>query len=82
MLFSQQFELPFFLQNHAIEWADRAAHFIDFSRQVHGMMMRLLNIPNRSLLYDFYPYIWDMEGVIAMLASFVKWLGKSLMLQS
>ncbi|XP_022094369.1 protein O-GlcNAcase-like isoform X2 [Acanthaster planci] len=61
----------------AIEWADRAANFVDFSRQVHRMMMRLLNIPNRSLLYDLYPYMWDMEGVISMLASFVKWLGCS-----
>ncbi|XP_038065736.1 protein O-GlcNAcase-like isoform X2 [Patiria miniata] len=56
------------------EWADRAASFVDFSRQVHQVMMRLLNIPNRSLLYDLYPYMWDMEGVISTLASFVKWL--------
>ncbi|XP_033633263.1 protein O-GlcNAcase-like isoform X2 [Asterias rubens] len=61
----------------AMEWADRAARFIDFSRQVHHMTLRLLNIPNRSLLYEFYPYVWDMEGVISMLASFVKWLGGS-----
>lgn len=41
------------------------------------MHQRLLHIPNRSLLYDLYPYIWDIEGIISMVGSYVKWLGMS-----
>ncbi|XP_072026542.1 protein O-GlcNAcase-like isoform X2 [Amphiura filiformis] len=61
----------------AMEWRERAAKFVSYAKQVHGMMTRLLNIPNRSMLYYLYPYIWDMEGVLSLLASFIKWLGSS-----
>ncbi|XP_033119405.1 protein O-GlcNAcase-like isoform X2 [Anneissia japonica] len=59
----------------ALEWSERAAKFVENGKRMKTMFTRLMNIPNRALLYDLYGYIWDMEGVISMLVSFVKWLG-------
>ncbi|PIK33338.1 hypothetical protein BSL78_29847 [Apostichopus japonicus] len=59
------------------QWTDQATDFLDFCKSVKRMHKRLLHIPNRSLLYDLYPYIWDIEGIISMVGSYVKWLGTS-----
>ena len=32
-------------------------------------------IPNRCLLYDMNDYLWDLRGTIAVLNSYIKWLG-------
>jgi len=58
------------------EWKERATKFDTFVKQLCDMCDRLFKIPNRSLLYDLYPYIWDMRGVLCLLNSFIKWLGK------
>ena len=39
------------------------------------MANRLNRVKNRSLLYDVYPYVWDMCGVVGLLNSYVDWLG-------
>ncbi|XP_042220169.1 protein O-GlcNAcase-like isoform X2 [Homarus americanus] len=59
------------------EWVDRAARFDEMAKNVKRMANRLNQVKNRSLLYDIYPYIWDMNGVISLLNSYVKWLGFS-----
>ncbi|XP_070541365.1 protein O-GlcNAcase-like isoform X2 [Ptychodera flava] len=61
----------------AVEWADRACKFSDACKAVIGIYRRLVNIPNRSLLYDLYPYVCDIRGVASLIDSFVKWLGCS-----
>lgn len=37
---------------------------------------KLNDVPNRELLYELYPYIWDMRGVTSLMNSYVTWLGK------
>ncbi|XP_071946963.1 protein O-GlcNAcase-like isoform X2 [Antedon mediterranea] len=59
----------------ALEWSDRAARFVENGKRMKIMFSRLMNIPNRSLMYEIYSYVWDIEGVISLLMSFVKWLG-------
>lgn len=39
------------------------------------MFTRLSNSANRTILYDLYPYIWDIKSIISMVKSFVQWLG-------
>lgn len=39
------------------------------------MFTRLSNTANRTILYDLYPYIWDIKSIISMVKSFVQWLG-------
>ncbi|KAJ8026164.1 Protein O-GlcNAcase [Holothuria leucospilota] len=60
----------------AEQWKKQADHFLDFCQDVKRMHKRILNVPNRSLLYDLYPYIWDMEGIVSMVGSYIKWLEK------
>ncbi|XP_071513082.1 protein O-GlcNAcase isoform X1 [Panulirus ornatus] len=59
------------------EWFDRATKFDEMAKNVKRMANRLNKVKNRSLLYDIYPYIWDMNGVISLLNSYIEWLGFS-----
>ena len=36
--------------------------------------MRLTETSNRALLYDLYPYVWDVKEVLQLLDTFVNWL--------
>jgi protein O-GlcNAcase/histone acetyltransferase len=57
------------------EWFDKAAKFGEMSDAVKTMTERLFLVRNRSLLYELYPYVWDMRGVVSLLNSYVQWLG-------
>ncbi|XP_011482782.1 protein O-GlcNAcase isoform X1 [Oryzias latipes] len=56
------------------EWQSRAQKFEDMCCSVIEMFTRLSNIANRTILYDLYPYIWDIKSIISMVKSFVLWL--------
>ncbi|XP_073451586.1 protein O-GlcNAcase [Aquarana catesbeiana] len=57
------------------EWRRRATKFEEMCRVVMTMFTRLSNCPNRTILYDLYPYVWDIKSIISMVKSFVQWLG-------
>uniref|UniRef100_A0A3Q2YCJ2 Protein O-GlcNAcase n=1 Tax=Hippocampus comes TaxID=109280 RepID=A0A3Q2YCJ2_HIPCM len=57
------------------EWQLRAEKFEDMCCSVIQMFTRLSNSANRTILYDLYPYIWDIKSIISMVKSFVQWLG-------
>ncbi|XP_053305820.1 protein O-GlcNAcase [Spea bombifrons] len=57
------------------EWRERAAKFEEMCNIVMTMFTRLSNCPNRTILYDLYPYVWDIKSIISMVKSFVQWLG-------
>ncbi|RWS08294.1 protein O-GlcNAcase-like isoform X1 [Dinothrombium tinctorium] len=59
-----------------VEWYARATKFEDMTQAVGRLLTRLTFCKNRSLLYDLYPYVWDIKGVISLLNSYVKWLGE------
>lgn len=59
------------------EWYDRAAKFNDMTILIGRLLTRLTFCKNRSLLYELYPYVWDIKGVISLLNSYVKWIGFS-----
>ncbi|GFY71709.1 protein O-GlcNAcase [Trichonephila inaurata madagascariensis] len=56
------------------EWLNRVTKFDNMTQAVGKLLMRLTFCPNRSLLYDLYPYIWDIKGVVSMLNSYLKWI--------
>ncbi|XP_051945866.1 protein O-GlcNAcase-like [Xyrauchen texanus] len=58
-----------------IEWQSRAENFEQMCCSVIQMFTRLSNSANRTILYDLYPYIWDIKSIISMVKSFVQWLG-------
>ncbi|XP_071386533.1 protein O-GlcNAcase isoform X1 [Centroberyx affinis] len=57
------------------EWQSRAEKFEEMCCSVIQMFTRLSNSVNRTILYDLYPYIWDIKSIISMVKSFVQWLG-------
>ncbi|KAG7512311.1 hypothetical protein JOB18_026379 [Solea senegalensis] len=57
------------------EWQLRADKFEEMCCSVIQMFTRLSNSANRTILYDLYPYIWDIKSIISMVKSFVQWLG-------
>ncbi|XP_056616240.1 protein O-GlcNAcase [Triplophysa dalaica] len=57
------------------EWHSRAVNFEEMCCSVIQMFTRLSNSANRTILYDLYPYIWDIKSIISMVKSFVQWLG-------
>ncbi|KAJ0005164.1 hypothetical protein NQD34_011378 [Periophthalmus magnuspinnatus] len=57
------------------EWKTRAEKFEEMCCSVIHMFTRLSNSVNRTILYDLYPYIWDIKSIISMVKSFVQWLG-------
>ncbi|XP_007909585.1 protein O-GlcNAcase [Callorhinchus milii] len=57
------------------KWHSRAIKFEAMCCGVTEMFTRLANCENRSILYDLYPYVWDIKGVVSMVKSFVQWLG-------
>nr|CAG4643745.1 EOG090X01OH [Lepidurus arcticus] len=59
------------------EWRERVERFDAMSRSLNQLFTRLTYINNRELLYDLYPYVWDMRGVVSMLNSYVKWLASN-----
>ncbi|CAJ1067603.1 protein O-GlcNAcase [Xyrichtys novacula] len=56
------------------EWQTRAEKFEEMCCSVIHMFTRLSNSANRTILYDLYPYIWDIKSIISMVKSFVQWL--------
>ena len=61
-----------------IEWRTRAKKFDDMNQAVTRLYNRLSFIRNRCLHHEFYPYISDIKGVVSLLNTFVKQLGKYL----
>ncbi|XP_021925094.1 protein O-GlcNAcase isoform X2 [Zootermopsis nevadensis] len=57
-----------------IEWLERAARLEDMSSALNRLFRRLTFCANRELLYDLYPYVWDVRGVVSLLNSYIKWL--------
>ncbi|XP_038152347.1 protein O-GlcNAcase isoform X2 [Cyprinodon tularosa] len=56
------------------EWRLRAEKFQDMCCSVIHMFTRLSNTANRTILFDLYPYIWDIKSIMSMVKSFVLWL--------
>ena len=44
---------------------------------VLDLFTKLSNIPNESVLFDLYPYIWDVKEVVLALHSYVIWMATS-----
>lgn len=58
------------------EWYEKAIHFHDCFKEVVVMVDKLVNMPNRVLLYDLYNYVSDMRGALSLVNAYVKWNGR------
>ena len=59
----------------ATEWRERAQKFQEVVSTIGRLTERLCNSPNQGLIYDLYPYVWDLWATAALAGSFVEWLG-------
>lgn len=59
-----------------VEWIEKAHKFDEMNQAAGRLLHRLTFIRNRTLLYELYPYVWDVKGVISLLNGYVKWLGE------
>ncbi|XP_062505490.1 protein O-GlcNAcase-like isoform X2 [Corticium candelabrum] len=55
-------------------WMARANAFRHNCKRISHMFVQLTDIPNRALLYDLYPYIWDVKEVVMLLDAYIAWL--------
>ncbi|XP_023678322.2 protein O-GlcNAcase-like isoform X1 [Paramormyrops kingsleyae] len=56
------------------EWRTRAKMFEGMCSSVIQMFTRLSSCASRTILYDLYPYIWDIKNIISVVKAFVLWL--------
>uniref|UniRef100_A0A673K9W9 protein O-GlcNAcase n=1 Tax=Sinocyclocheilus rhinocerous TaxID=307959 RepID=A0A673K9W9_9TELE len=59
------------------EWRDRAGRFLAACDDVALLHSAVVNSINRALLYDLYPYIWDLRNTLLVAKAFICWLGES-----
>ena len=62
-------------QPAATEWRERAQKFRELVATIGKLTERLCNSPNQGLVYDMFPYVWDIWGTASLLGSFIEWLG-------
>jgi len=63
--------------NKALQWTEKASAFDTNCQVIIDAFKRVITCRNRALLYDIFPYISDMRGILSMLRTYVKWLGKA-----
>ena len=59
-----------------VEWQERCLYFQNNMTALLDIMDRFCCIPNKALVYDLFPYLWDLRETLSLVATFVKWLGK------
>ena len=57
------------------EWSERAEKCKAHITAYFNTMDRFCAIPNKAIVYDLFPYLWDMKSVLSLLKSFINWLG-------
>ena len=56
------------------EWSERAEKCKAHITAYFNTMDRFCAIPNKAIVYDLFPYLWDMKSVLSLLKSFINWL--------
>ncbi|XP_041985281.1 protein O-GlcNAcase isoform X2 [Aricia agestis] len=56
------------------EWRRRQRRFLWWGARVRRLARRIGAAANRELQTELRPYLWDLCGVIELLAAFVRWL--------
>jgi protein O-GlcNAcase/histone acetyltransferase len=58
------------------EWRCRASSFHNNTKNISRLVQRLTTIHNRSLLYDVYHYVNDINSTITLCSRYLHWIGK------
>uniref|UniRef100_A0A8C7WWA1 protein O-GlcNAcase n=1 Tax=Oryzias sinensis TaxID=183150 RepID=A0A8C7WWA1_9TELE len=59
----------------AEEWHGRASRFLSLCEDIAQLHCSVVGGANRAVLYDLYPYVWDLRNTALVAKAFVCWLG-------
>uniref|UniRef100_A0A3P8Y7F2 GH84 domain-containing protein n=1 Tax=Esox lucius TaxID=8010 RepID=A0A3P8Y7F2_ESOLU len=57
------------------EWRCRAARFLGVCEEIAVLHSTVVSGVNRAVLYDLYPYVWDLRNTALVAKAFICWLG-------
>uniref|UniRef100_A0A665UWH2 protein O-GlcNAcase n=1 Tax=Echeneis naucrates TaxID=173247 RepID=A0A665UWH2_ECHNA len=57
------------------EWRGRASRFLSLCEDIAQLHCSVVGGANRAVLYDLYPYVWDLRNTALMAKAFICWLG-------
>uniref|UniRef100_A0A669BID2 protein O-GlcNAcase n=1 Tax=Oreochromis niloticus TaxID=8128 RepID=A0A669BID2_ORENI len=58
------------------EWRGRASRFLSLCEDIAQLHCSVVGGNNRAVLYDLYPYVWDLRNTALVAKAFICWLGK------
>ncbi|XP_061525512.1 LOW QUALITY PROTEIN: protein O-GlcNAcase [Phycodurus eques] len=56
------------------EWRGRASEFLSLCEDIAQLHCSVVGGANRAVLYDLYPYVWDLRNMALVAKAFVCWL--------
>lgn len=64
------------------EWRGRASRFLSLCEDIAKLHCSVVGGANRAVLYDLYPYVWDLRNTALVAKAFVSWLDGRVMSDS
>lgn len=58
-------------------WYDRLLKIESHCQSIYDLFVSFCKIPNEAILYDLYPYLWDLKEMVLSLDTYVHWLGNA-----
>lgn len=58
------------------EWRGRASRFQSLCEDIAQLHCSVVGGANRAVLYDLYPYVWDLRNMALVAKAFICWLGE------
>ncbi|KAM4611454.1 protein O-GlcNAcase [Polymixia lowei] len=56
------------------EWRGRASTFLSLCEDIAELHCSVVGGANRAVLYDLYPYVWDLRNTALVAKAFICWL--------
>ncbi|KAJ0055853.1 hypothetical protein NL108_013803, partial [Boleophthalmus pectinirostris] len=64
------------------EWRGRACRFLSLCEDIADLHCSVVGGANRAVLYDLYPYVWDLRNTALVAKAFICWLDGRVMSDS
>ncbi|CAK5078102.1 unnamed protein product [Meloidogyne enterolobii] len=61
-------------QAESEEWHRRNADFQSTVEQINDLYRCIIKSPNKSLLQEIFPYLWEAEGLFSILCALLEWM--------
>uniref|UniRef100_A0A914H9V9 protein O-GlcNAcase n=1 Tax=Globodera rostochiensis TaxID=31243 RepID=A0A914H9V9_GLORO len=62
--------------NECEEWHRRFKEFSRTTNQLTELYKHVIHLPNKSLLQEIFPYLWEAQGLFSVLCALLKWMRK------